>query len=207
MKLLPPPGPERWRAIGALAAILMVAAYYVPGMLWPDAPSASATRAPAPNAPGLPGQTGGAASTSNAKNAAAQAKRAALDIPVSVELAALEPSTESSSPESGRNPFRFGEPPPPPKPPYVPPPKLADPPPYVPPPPPTPQVELTLVVTMLVADGDFRANFKDKKTGAQFTGKEGDIIDGRYRLIKVLDKQAIVSFLDGSGRRTLHTGG
>jgi hypothetical protein len=193
MKLLPPPGPERWRAIGLLVAILLLAAYFVPGLFPGDSPTASVAR---PNAALLPGQS------APGVRAGAQGKKGDSDSPVAVNLAALDPAVESAAPASDRNPFRYGEPPKPPPPPYVPPPP---PPPVVfvpPPPPPAPQVELKLLGTIFVPGEGFRANFKDKRD-VQFTAIEGDVIDGRYKLIKVADKQAVVSFLDGTGQRTL----
>jgi hypothetical protein len=186
MKVLPPPGPERWRAIGLLFAILVLAAYYVPGLFSSDTPSASAVRAPNSGAAALPG------STPASRGAATQAKKGDSDSPVAVNLAALDPALESAEPASGRNPFRYGEPPKPPPPPYVPPPP---PPPVVyvpPPPPPAPQVELRLLGTIFVLGEGFRANFKDKRE-VQFTA--------------IADKQAVVSFLDGTGQRTLRVGG
>jgi hypothetical protein len=197
MKLLPPPGPERWRAIGLLFAALVLAAVYVPGLFSTDSPPASAVR---PNAALLPGQS------APAVRGGAQGKKGDSDSPVAVNLAALEPAVESAAPASDRNPFRFGEPPKPPPPPFVPPPQLPPPPVFVPPPPPAPQVELKLLGTIFVPGEGFRAALKDNKRDVQFTGVEGDVIDGRYKLIKVADKSAVVSFLDGTGQRTLRVG-
>jgi hypothetical protein len=48
---------------------------------------------------------------------------------------------------------------------------------------------------------------KDPGTGALFHASEGDIVDGRYRLIKVGVQSAVVAYLDGSGQRTIALGG
>ncbi len=201
MKLLPPPGPERWRAIGLLLVILVLAAYFVPGLFSTDTPPPSAVRGANPSGAALPGQPAPA----NSRGAATQAKKGDSDSPVAVNLAALDPAADSAAPDTGRNPFRFGEPPKPPPPPYVPPPPPA-PVVYVPPPPPpAPQVELKLIGTIFVPGEGFRANFRDKRD-ILFTAIEGDVIDGRYKLIKVADKQAVVSFLDGTGQKTLRVG-
>jgi hypothetical protein len=200
MKLLPPPGPERWRAIGLLFAILVLAAYFIPGVFSTDTPPPSVVRGANPAGGTLP------ASGQTARGAASQTKKGDQDSPVTVNLAALEPAVESAAPASDRNPFRFGEPPKPPPPPFVPPPQLPPPPPFVPPPPPAPQVELKLLGTIFVPGEGFRAALKDNKRDVQFTGVEGDVIDGRYKLIKVADKSAVVSFLDGTGQRTLRVG-
>jgi hypothetical protein len=201
MKLLPPPGPERWRAIAMLAVILALAAYYVPGVFAPDSPPPTAGRPTNPSA----ASSGQSAPLAPARGTS-QTKKTDLDTPVAVNLAALEPG-DTTSPESGRNPFRYGEPPKPPAPAYVPPPPQAYVPPPPPPPPPPPQVKLKLVGTIL-APGEtrYRASFKDERD-MQFSGVEGDVIDGRYKVIKVDSKSAVVSFLDGTGRRTLQVGG
>jgi len=204
MKLLPPPGPERWRAIGLLVAILLLAAYYVPGVFAPDTPPPAVVRGPNGGA-ALPGQLAPAGSAATSRGAASQTKKGDSDSPVTVNLASLEPAVESAAPASNRNPFRYGEPPKPPPPPPAPPPLYTPPPIYVPPPPPPPQVELKLLGTFLVPGEGYRASLKDKRE-IQFSGIEGDIIDGRYKLIKVADKQAVVSFLDGTGQRTLRLG-
>jgi len=199
MNLLPPPGPQRWRALALLSVILVVGAIYVPKVFSNDPPPAAPRLTPNPL--GLPGQAGSATSASNSKSAASSAKKVS-DTPVPLELAALDPG-DAAGPEAGRNPFRFGEPPKPPQPPPQPLPVYVPTPTPPPPPPPVPQVELTLVGTMLVATGEkMEAELKDKR-GMIFRGTEGDIIDGRYRLLKVVDKQAVVSFLDGSGQKTL----
>ena len=106
-----------------------------------------------------------------------------------------------NEPEAGRNPFRFGVKyvPPPPAPPQP----VYTPPPYVPPPPPPPpEVKLTLKLVVDDYDGKKRAYLVDP-TGAMFEGVDGQIIDGRYRLVKVERTSAIVEFRDGSGRKTL----
>lgn len=48
---------------------------------------------------------------------------------------------------------------------------------------------------------------KDAVTGALYQAYEGDIVDGRYRVVKVGVQSVVVSYLDGSGIRTLPLGG
>ena len=43
--------------------------------------------------------------------------------------------------------------------------------------------------------------------GNVFYGKEGDIIEGRYRVLKIGPDTAELSFLDGRGRQTLRLSG
>jgi len=43
--------------------------------------------------------------------------------------------------------------------------------------------------------------------GNAFYGKEGDIIEGRYRLLRVGPDSADLSFTDGRGRQTIRLSG
>ena len=210
MNFLPPPGPQRWRAIGLLVAILVLAAYYVPRAIFGDSTPAAPPQTA--NPVGVANPSGATQPSSNPKSASTATKKGVPDGPVALQLAALEPGDRTSS-ETGRNPFRFGEPPKPPAPPPQPLPAYVPPPPPPPPPPPVPQVRdyVALQLTMLPTDGGkWIATFRDKKSGAMWTGSEGDIIDGRFKLIKINKDSAVVSFLDGSGQATLsisRTGG
>ena len=47
---------------------------------------------------------------------------------------------------------------------------------------------------------------KDPDSGAVFQALEGQIVDGRYRVVKIGLTSVIVSYIDGSGQRTLSTG-
>jgi hypothetical protein len=47
---------------------------------------------------------------------------------------------------------------------------------------------------------------KDPATGALFHAFEGDTVDGRYKLVKVGSQSVVVSYVDGSGMRTLGLG-
>ena len=109
-------------------------------------------------------------------------------------------------PQVGRNPFRFGVKPPPPPPPYVPPPQS---PPGPPPPPPGPP-PIPLKLTMIFADpyvpGRSRVYLVDK-SGTVFEAVEGQIVDGRYKLVKVGTASVVMSYLDGTGQRTINLGG
>lgn len=48
---------------------------------------------------------------------------------------------------------------------------------------------------------------KDPETGASFQAFEGDIVDGRYRIVKVGLQSVVVSYVDGTGSRTIGLGG
>ena len=183
MKLLPPPGPKRRQQLLLLLVAVMVAAY----LGWTRfRPEPAAGVAPASNSLGP---------------AAATRPSGPVVLPEAVRLASLEPVPDQ--PAAGRNPFRFGVPPPRPAPPPPPPPEptpfVAPPPPG---PPPLPPISLKLGALWTMEDGRRMATLTDGKGGV-FRGFEGDIIDGRYKLIKVAMTSVIVAYLDGTGQRTL----
>jgi hypothetical protein len=195
MKLLPAAGPERTRLV--VLVVLLGAAgaawYYRSGTPAPVSMPTTAGRTAA-NAPAVPRDTGGVK----------QASRRAVKptVPEALKFAELEKVPDE--PEAGRNPFRFGArpaPPPPSLPPPMPAPTVIAP----PPPPPPPQVLLKLSTVIDDPYGKKRAFLVDP-SGAMFEGVDGDIIDGRYRLVKVDRASAVVEFRDGTGRKTIFLG-
>ena len=112
--------------------------------------------------------------------------------------------------ETERNPFRFKpKPAPAPPPSAAPPPKPVDPGPTPPPPPPPPPpITVKFIGTLELADGTTRAIFTDCTVGRKTTPvREGDVILGQYRLIKIGLQSVVVEHLDGRGRTTLPKGG
>ena len=195
MKMLPAAGPERTRLTVLLGLLLIAGAgwYYMSG-----------SQAPVP-LPTTPGRTAsnipsGPRDTSGAKPASRQAQKPT--VPEALKLAELEKVPDE--PEAGRNPFRFGAKPAPPPPAYVPPPMPA-PTPIVQPPPPPPQVPLKLSSVIDDPYGKKRAFLLDA-SGSMFQAVDGDIVDGRYRLVRVEKTSAIVEFYDGTGRKTIYLG-
>jgi hypothetical protein len=128
-------------------------------------------------------------------------------IPQALKLAEMEQVPDE--PQVGRNPFRFGVPPAPPPPPYVPPPPTPTPVYTPPPPPPIPPIplKLTTIIPDVLNPTRPRAYLADPKTGTTFEGIEGQVIDGRYRLLKVGTQSVVMSYLDGTGQRTINVGG
>jgi hypothetical protein len=184
--------PERRRqlALAALAVILAVAIV----QLWPrtsTAPAPSSNRAETPRA-ARPGQ---------AVNAAPG--------PPGVHLDALQ--SERPKPESvERNLFRFKEKAPPPSPPVA---KRPEPPPPPPvptgPPPPPPLAPITLKFIGIVeapSHGEKIAILSDGRN-APFYGKEGAIIEGRYRILKIGVESVELAYADGRGRQTIRLTG
>jgi hypothetical protein len=149
-------------------------------------PAAAAVRTSNPQAR----QTNGAAS-------------ATPSLPEPLKLAALEPVPDE--PKVGRNPFTFGGRPAPPAPPA--PPAIYTPPAPPPQPPWPPPIALKLVTIVDGPDGRRQANLKDPASGTTFVAAEGAIVDGRYKVVKVAQQSVVVSYVDGSGQRTLTLGG
>jgi hypothetical protein len=60
------------------------------------------------------------------------------------------------------------------------------------------------LVALATLPGNVRtATLRDTGTSTLVIGLEGQVLDGRYRLVKIGLESVIVSYLDGSGRRTL----
>lgn len=110
---------------------------------------------------------------------------------------------------TNRNPFRFKPkpPPPPPPPPVVAPPLPVAPPAPAGPPPPPPLPPITLkFVGFVVQNGQKVAMLNDGQ-GHPMGGREGDVIEGRYRIIRIGVESIELSYLDGRGRQTIRMGG
>jgi hypothetical protein len=202
MKLLPPPGRERTRLLLMIAALIVLGLAYAkwgggPELVIPTSTGPQAAPARQPLPPRAPGP--GAPAGSSA------APRVDPSVPQPLKLAEMEQVPEE--PAAGRNLFRYGVKPPPPPPPYVAPPPLPPPRPPVPQGPPVIPLKLTAVLPDPYVAGRNRAYLTDPKNGVVFEGIEGAVIDGRYRLIKVTQSSVVISYLDGTGQRTINVGG
>lgn len=126
-----------------------------------------------------------------------------LSLPGALKFAELE--AVNDKPSAGRNPFRFGVPPPPPTPPRppAPPPQPVTPsPPPVPMGPPAPPaIALKFVGVVQLPSGKRLASLSDGK--GVLMGAEGDVIDGRYRIVKIGVESIVMEYLDGRGRQTI----
>jgi hypothetical protein len=136
------------------------------------------------------------------------------DVPVvDLRLERLHDEREEL-PESNRDPFRFRPKAPPPAPPRsasssLPaprPPEFAPPPPLVPAGPPPPPPIPVKFFGLVVLRGERVATFTDTR-GNTFYGKEGDIIEGRYRVLRVGTDSVELAYLDGRGRTTIRLTG
>lgn len=133
--------------------------------------------------------------------------QAGSGLPEPLQMSALE--SAASQQQGARNPFGFGSrpappPPPPPAPTPAPPVRTAPPPPSGPPPlPPIPVKYLGYmedpahpgkVVALGVAGGVTLA-------------REGDLVEGRYRLVKVGLQSIVMAYGDGRGQQTIRLSG
>lgn len=109
-----------------------------------------------------------------------------------------------------RNPFRF-RPKPPPPPPPAPIVRAEPPPPPVPtgppPPPPIPPIPLKYIGFADEAGVRTRIGVFSDGRGTVINAFEGDILEGRYRVLRVGTDSADLVYLDGSGRQTIRLSG
>jgi hypothetical protein len=173
--------------LAGLAALLAAVLYFEFGR----GGAVTSTAAPAGN---------GAQPSNQAASAGGRA------LPVSdVKLDALN-GGERPLAAADRNPFRFEQKAPPPAPPapVAPPRQTAAPPPVALGPPPPPPIPLKFVgwLNATAAQADRVAILADAR-GNPFYGKEGDIIEGRYRLLRIAADSVDVAYADGRGRQTI----
>jgi hypothetical protein len=183
--------PQKHRQLMALVGLLLVFVVILAFQLrTTEPPPAAATRAPSNNA-------GRAATTGTSPGVTSV---------TDVRLEALQRTGEGAL-ETDRNPFRFR-------------PKAAPPPPRAMErgpaaalapqapsgPPPLPPIPLRLIG---VLETQPRLGvFSGGRVGEPpLYGKEGDIIDGRYRVLRIGPESADLSYIDGRGRQTLRMSG
>jgi hypothetical protein len=66
---------------------------------------------------------------------------------------------------------------------------------------------LKLVGMTVMPGGRTMVTLRDAASGALLQGFEGDVVDGRYRIVRVGLQSVVVSYVDGSGTRTIPLGG
>jgi hypothetical protein len=113
--------------------------------------------------------------------------------------------------EANRDLFRFKPKPPPPPPPAPPPVRVVAPPPPAPtgppPPPPVPPITLKFIGVMELPTQARKIAVLTDGRGAPFYGKEGEIVDGRYRILKIGVESLDIAYADGRGRQTIRLTG
>jgi hypothetical protein len=75
------------------------------------------------------------------------------------------------------------------------------------PPPPPPPIPLRFIGFLQPRDAAGRVAVLSDGRGNVFNGKEGDVIEGRYRLLRVGNDSADLIYLDGRGRQTIRLSG
>lgn len=192
---------RRWQQVllVALVAVLVVIVYRI----WPTA-APSATPAPASN-----NQV-----TTSGQRAQAQHQAPGAETP-DVHLEAL--NGERPKPAAAdRNLFRYkskAPAPPPPGPrgptgPQPPPPPVtpSNPSPVGPPPP--PPITLKFIGTIeRPGQGGMKIAMLSDGRGSPFYGKEGEIVEGRYRILKIGVESIEIAYADGRGRQTIRLTG
>ena len=109
-----------------------------------------------------------------------------------------------------RNLFRFREPPPPPPAPrVVTAPRVVIPtgPPVPQGPPPPPPITLRLIGLLNAPSQAGRVAIFSDGRGNTLNGREGDIIEGRYRLLRIGADSAELAYTDGRGRQVIRLSG
>ncbi len=177
--------PSSWLLGMLVVAIVALVAYW----MWPDPPLPPAAPAARSRQSGRAGGSG-------------TADPGELD----VRLEALNGSRPAPGGDAERNPFRFKPPPAPPAPKPMPlaPPVPAGPPPP-PPPPVIPPIPLKFMGTV-EGPGIKLAALTDCK-GFTYPGREGETIDGRYKLVRIQTESVVMEYLNGTGRITIRKSG
>jgi|KBSMisStaDraftv2_1062788.scaffolds.fasta_scaffold97454_3 hypothetical protein len=132
-----------------------------------------------------------------------------------VKLDALKPRS-TTLPASTRNPFRFSEAPI--KavanrdglhrgPVVAPPPPVPAGPVGPPPPPPLPPIQLRFIGLIEAPDKAGRVALLSDGKGGLMNGREGDLIEGRYRVLRVGADSLDLAYADGRGRQTIRLSG
>lgn len=177
--------------VGSAAALALIL------VIWWQWPSSAKTASP---------QASGTATGSRSR--AVRAAGAAAG-PVEVRLQALSGAAREEPGRAARNPFRYQAKPAPPPPKIVAP--VASPPtvgPAIPAgPPPPPPIPLKLIGVLERANGVKWAVLSDGKSGTPMYGKDGDIIDGRYQIVKIGNESIEMTYADGRGRQMIRLTG
>lgn len=154
------------------------------------------------------GPAGGAATPSNQRGRGTAQKAPPLPV-ADVNLEALK-AEHGDLEEPARNPFVFRPkpaPPPPAKFEPQPAPGPPPPPPGPPPPPPLPPIPLKFIGVMEIPGQNAKFAVLSDGRGGTFHAREGQIVLGQYKLLKIGAESAEMSYVDGRGRQTLRLSG
>jgi hypothetical protein len=157
-----------------------------------------------------PAETARVPSNPTSRQSGNRAGDAAVPV-VDVALERLTAAREALA-QTDRNPFRFRPKPAPPPPPRQAPVARAEPlPPPVPsgppPPPPIPPIPLKYIGFADEAGAKVRMGVFSDGRGTVINAVEGDILEGRYRVLRVGTDSADLVYVDGRGRQTIRLSG
>jgi hypothetical protein len=179
---------QRQLILGAAALVVLGLTAWT---FWPSSPAPAAPSATPARGRAQPATSGAAGPVAGVKMDALTAER-------------QEPGGEA------RNPFRFKPKvvAPPPRPAVAPPPAIVEPPrPPAPAGPPAPApIPLKLIGVVTRETGVKWAVLSDGKN-ALFHGKDGDMIDGRYLIVKIGIESIEMTYADGRGRQVIRLTG
>jgi hypothetical protein len=176
-------GTERRRQVllGALVVVLALVMY----RMWP---ATSAASAPSSNGRG---------------GATAERQQQAPAVPAAPDVHLGVLNGERPKPAAReRDVFRYKSKAPPPAPPKTPPAMPVSPAPTGPPPP-AQAPPITLKFIGLVGSPSLKIAVLSDGRNPPFSGKEGDIIEGRYRILKIGVESVEIAYADGRGRQTI----
>jgi hypothetical protein len=166
------------------------------------APASQPAASAAPAGRGTTGQRGSAGQRGAPGQSALKAPDVHLD-----SLEAEWPKPEGAQ----RNLFRFKpKAPPPPPPPPPPGPVVTAPPPGPPPPvgpPPVPPITLKFIGIIDAPESGKKIAVLSDGKNPPFQGIEGQIVEGRYRIIKIGVESVEIAYADGRGRQTIRLTG
>ncbi len=149
---------------------------------------------------GAPGGAGNPAQARRESSRVATARDRASAVP-ELKLSALHALAAMPAPTVGRNPFREKPVAPPVLPGRLAPGTVVAPP---GPPPPLPPPPITLrLVAIVRGAGRPLVGLATEDNRDVFYGREGDIVEGRYRIIKVNVESIDISYVDGRGQRRI----
>jgi hypothetical protein len=153
-----------------------------------------------------PRTTAATAGASNSRGPRGGRQAESSITPPDVHLEAL--SAERPKPRAtNRNLFRFRPPPPPPVAAARSAASAAAPPPNTGPAPPPPLPPIGLKLTGIGSQGTGpRLAFLTDPFGRSIVAREGETIEGRYKIVRVAESSVEISYLDGRGQQTLRTG-
>jgi hypothetical protein len=181
------PNRRKQLMLAALLVVLAIAGYTA----WPRTTVA-------------PPQASNRTAPRSGRGAAAQTKDGAPD----VRLEALEAERPAPA-DGGRNLFEFKKEAPPPPPPTVPVPmpRIDQPPPRPGPPPPPPVAPIALKFIGIIEQPDQSKIAVLSDARGVYHGREGETIEGRYRILKIGTESVEIAQINGQGRQTIRLSG